>query len=127
VDADGWCTVGDLARTVPGGFEVLGRGATAVTTGGHTVVVEEVERVLLGVPGVTDVGVVGLPHQRLGAALVAVVVGDVDDETLRAAVRGLPVPSRPLRHLRAAAVPRTGGGKLRRQELIALAGRLAAQ
>jgi acyl-coenzyme A synthetase/AMP-(fatty) acid ligase len=128
-DDAGWASVGDLAERVGGGWEVLGRGNTAVTTGGHTVVVEEVERVLRALPGVVDAGVVGLPDARLGQLLVAVVALEepLDDAWLRGAVRHLPVPARPVRWLRAEALPRTAGGKLRRPELGALAATLAGR
>ncbi len=121
-DSEGWATVGDrAARCDDGGFEVVGRGGTAVTTGGHTVVVEEVEAVLAGVPEVRDVAVLGTPHPRLGQALTAMVVTDVPARTLREAVAGLPAPARPRRWLRVPTVPRTTGGKIRRTELLALA------
>ncbi len=128
-DDDGWASVGDLAEPVADGWEVLGRGDTAVTTGGHTVVVEEVEQVLRSLPGVVDAGVVGLADPRLGQVLVAIVVlaEPRDDAWLRGAVRDLPVPARPVRWLRVDALPRTAGGKLRRPELAVLATRLAGR
>ena len=116
-DVRGWATVQDLARTVPGGLEILGRGDSAVTSGGHTVVVEEVERLLLGLPGVDDVAVLGVPHATLGQVLTAVVVGPAADDNLRAGVARMPAPSRPRRWVHAGALPRTSGGKLRRDAL----------
>jgi long-chain acyl-CoA synthetase len=117
VDSHGWVTVSDLARAVPGGFDVLGRGNAAVTVGGHTVVVEEVERLLRGLEGVDEVAVLGLPHSRLGQALAAIVVGSAGDADLRAAVAEMPAPSRPRRWLHADVLPRTSSGKLRREAL----------
>lgn len=117
LDSHGWATVSDLARAAIGGLEVLGRGNSAVTTGGHTVVVEEVERLLRGLPGVDEVAVFGAPHPRLGQVLTAVVVGSAVDGTLRAAVAELPAPSRPRRWLHVDALPRTSGGKVRRDAL----------
>lgn len=125
LDPQGWATVGDLARHVAGGLEVSGRGNIAVNTGGHTVVVEEVERLLRGVPGVDEVAVLGVPHLQLGKALTAVVVGSVADATLRAAVAVMPAPSRPRRWLHADALPRTSGGKLRRDALPDLVAKLS--
>lgn len=116
-DPQGWATVADLARPIPGGLEVLGRGDTAVTTAGHTVVVEEVERLLRGLPDVDEVAVLGMPDPRRGQVLTAVVVGSVADGTLRTAMAGMPAPSRPRRWLHAQALPRTSGGKLRRDAL----------
>ena len=119
-DPDGWATVQDLARAVPGGLEIVGRGSSVVTSGGHTVVVEEVERQLLGLPGVDDVAVLGVPHPQLGQVLTAVVVGSAADGTLRTAVAGMPAPSRPRRWLHADALPRTSAGKLSRDALADL-------
>jgi long-chain acyl-CoA synthetase len=116
-DPLGWATVADLARSVSDGLEVVGRGTSAVTTGGHTVVVEEVERLLRGIPGVDEVAVLGVPHSRLGQVLTAVVVGSAVNGTLRAAVAGIPAPSRPRHWLHADALPRTSGGKLCREAL----------
>ena len=125
-DPHGWATVGDLATEVPGGLEVLGRGDSAVTTGGYTVVVEEVERLLRRLPGVDEVAVLGVPHPRLGQALTAIVVGSAADGMLRAAVAGIPAPSRPRRWVHADSLPRTSGGKLRRDALPGLVARLGA-
>lgn len=124
-DQHGWATVSDLAREVSGGLEILGRGSGAVTSGGHTVVVEEVERLLRGVPGVDEVAVLGVPHPRLGQVLTAVVVGSALDATLRAEVAGMPGPSRPRRWVHADALPRTSGGKLRRDALPDLVANLS--
>jgi long-chain acyl-CoA synthetase len=124
VDPNGWATVTDLARAVPGGLEVLGRGNGAVTSGGHTVVVEEVERLLRELPGVDEIAVLGMPHAQLGQVLTAIVVGSAVDGSLRAAVAGVPSPSRPRRWLHANALPRTSGGKLRRDALPDLVDRL---
>ncbi|HEX7538430.1 MAG TPA: fatty acid--CoA ligase family protein [Dermatophilaceae bacterium] len=123
-DRQGWATVSDLARVVPGGLEILGRGNSAVSSGGHTVVVEEVERHLRGLPDVDEVAVLGMPHPRLGQVLTAIVVGSAPDGDLRAAVAGMPAPSRPRRWVHADALPRTSGGKLRRDDLADLVVRL---
>lgn len=126
-DPQGWATVADLARQAGQGLEILGRVDSAVNTGGHTVVVEEVECVLRALPGVQDVAVFGVPHPRLGQLLTAAVVGPVADATLRAAVAELPAPARPRRWLHAAALPRTSGGKLARDALSDLVVSLRSQ
>ncbi|GAB2673813.1 AMP-binding protein [Thalassiella azotivora] len=113
-DPAGWASVGDLARTDPDGLVVLGRGDAAVTTAGHTVVVEDVESALRPVAGVDDVAVVGVPHPRHGHVLVAVVAGAADPGALRAAARTLSPPQRPVRYVPVTALPRTGSGKVDR-------------
>ena len=118
-----WATVGDLAEQVSPGFRLLGRAGAAVTTGGSTVVVEEVEAYLRDRRGVSDAAVVGVPHERLGALVAAVVVPEAETpwRALRAdlvrAVRALPSPARPRRWLRATSLPRSAAGKLDRAEL----------
>jgi long-chain acyl-CoA synthetase len=125
LDLQGWATVGDLAREVVGGLEVLGRGNAAVTSFGHTVVVEEVERLIRRLPGVDEVAVLGVPHPRLGQVLTAVVVGSAVDATLRAAVAVVPAPSRPRRWLHADALPCTSAGKLQRDAIPDLVAKLS--
>ncbi len=100
---------------------MLGRGDAAVTTGGHTVVAEELESTIGGLPGVRDVAVVGLPHDHLGQVVAAVVVVDdgVRRAELAAGLRHLPAWSRPVRWLRTGLLPRTSTGKLARAELAA--------
>ncbi|MDO5697813.1 MAG: AMP-binding protein [Dermatophilus congolensis] len=128
LDAGGWATVGDLAETWGGGFVVRGRGDAAVTTGGHTVVVEEIESFLRRLPGVADAGVVGLPHPRLGQRMVAVVQpasGSLDDAQLRAACLELPAPARPRAFIQTR-VPRAATGKIQRAPLRTLATEILA-
>ncbi len=110
-----WHTVGDRAEACDlGGWFIRGRGNTAITTAGHTVLVEEVEADLRALPGVTDCGVAGAHHPTLGEILVAVVIADLDVSQLRAAVRFWPAPVKPRRWVRVDHLPRTTGGKLDR-------------
>ena len=115
-DADGWSTVGDLGQVAESGALVLrGRGDGAVLTGGATVVPEDVEVVIKGVPGVVDAVVVGTPHAYLGAIVTAVVETD-GRTTIRAdldaaARRGLAAAQRPRRWLAVERLPRTSSGK----------------
>ncbi|MGN6612658.1 MAG: ANL family adenylate-forming protein [Angustibacter sp.] len=117
-----WRTVGDRARFDGDGWRVLGRGDAAITTGGHTVVAEDLEAAIGALAGVRDVAVVGLAHERLGQLVAAVVV--VDDGVHRAeltrGLRHLPTWSRPVRWLRAEHLPRTSTGKLARAEVAAV-------
>jgi acyl-CoA synthetase (AMP-forming)/AMP-acid ligase II len=65
---------GDLATVEPdGSVRLLGRGSAVINTGGEKVFAEEVEEVLKTYPGVTDAGVVGVPDERFGNAVGAVV------------------------------------------------------
>jgi len=122
--ADGFATVGDLAEyTGDGGLRIRGRGDAAITTGGATVIAEDVEAALGTVRGVTAVAVVGVPHARLGEVVTAVIepAAGADLTGLRTAARDLlSGPSLPRRWLVADRLPRTPGGKIARQR-VALA------
>lgn len=122
---DGWATVGDLGREQDGGLVVLGRGDAAVTTGGRTVVVEEVETAIREHPDaphcMDDVVVTSIPHPLLGELLVALVaVATLADEpgdstpsraALDRTASELPDWSRPRRWWLVEELPRTSSGK----------------
>jgi acyl-CoA synthetase (AMP-forming)/AMP-acid ligase II len=74
VDGERWLVTGDLATVADDGtIDLLGRGATSINTGGEKVHPEEVEGVLLAHPSVVDVLVVGVPDERWGSAVTALV------------------------------------------------------
>ena len=114
-DDQGFATVGDLAdRTTDGGLLIRGRGDAAITTGGATVIAEDVEDALTGLPGVAAVAVVGLPHARLGQIVTAVIepAAGADLSGLRAAARAvLRAESLPRRWFVVDRLPRTPAGK----------------
>jgi fatty-acyl-CoA synthase len=74
IRADGLHT-GDLAFVDEDGFyEVVGRSKDLIITGGLNVFPAEVEHVVRAAPGVLDAAVVGVPSERWGEQVVAVVV-----------------------------------------------------
>ncbi|MGH2758056.1 MAG: acyl-CoA synthetase [Actinomycetota bacterium] len=76
VEAGGkrWVIPGDYAKVHEDGtIELLGRGSVSINTGGEKVYPEEVEAVVKGDPGVFDAVVVGVPDERWGEKVVAVV------------------------------------------------------
>jgi acyl-CoA synthetase (AMP-forming)/AMP-acid ligase II len=66
---------GDWAVVNEDGFTltVLGRGSVCINTGGEKVFPEEVEEVIKRHPAVTDAVVVGVPDEKWGEAITAVV------------------------------------------------------
>jgi fatty-acyl-CoA synthase len=65
---------GDLATVEDDGrITVYGRGSNCINTGGEKVFPEEVEEALKTFPGVVDSVVVGLPDEKFGEAITAVV------------------------------------------------------
>jgi acyl-CoA synthetase (AMP-forming)/AMP-acid ligase II len=74
LDGERWVLPGDNATVDEDGTVVLlGRGSTSINTGGEKVYPEEVETALMTSPDVADVVVVGLPDERWGQRVVAVV------------------------------------------------------
>ena len=56
-----------------GALTLLGRGSVCINTGGEKVFPEEVEEVLKEHPGVRDAVAVGVPDDKFGEAITAVV------------------------------------------------------
>ena len=127
VDAEGWAGVGDLGRLGPDGVLVVaGRGEDAISVGGHVVLAADVEAVLGRVPGVAEVVCLGVPHDRLGERVAAVVrtLPGQDWLEVRARVRAaardeLPEPARPVRLVQCSELPTTESGKVARAVLRA--------
>lgn len=103
VDGRRYVVTGDWATiSSDGSIVLLGRGSSCINTAGEKVYPEEVEDVLKSAPGVIDVGVVGVPHDRLGEAVSAVVVmadgANCDEATLieyvKARLAGYKAPRR---------------------------------
>ncbi len=72
---DGWLRTGDAGFMNPDGyFFVHDRVKDMIVTGGENVYPAEVENAILGCPGVADAAVIGVPDERWGEAVKAVVV-----------------------------------------------------
>ena len=72
---DGWYRSGDLVDVDDEGYvSVVGRARDVIRTGGESVTPPEVEAALAGHPALADVAVVGLPDDRWGEIVCAVVV-----------------------------------------------------
>ena len=70
-----WCSVGDMARRDGDGFiHLVDRKSNMIISGGENIYPSEVESVLGAHPKVKDVAVVGVPHDKWGEAVHAVVV-----------------------------------------------------
>ncbi len=76
VEADGtrWVVAGDMATIeADGTITLLGRGSNCINSGGEKIFPEEVEAALRSHPAVFDALVVGVPDQRFGERVAAVV------------------------------------------------------
>ena len=70
-----WCSVGDMAmRDKDGYIHLVDRKSNMIISGGENVYPSEVEGVLGSHPKVKDVAVLGVPHEKWGEAVHAVVV-----------------------------------------------------
>lgn len=121
--ADGWYHTGDLLRADDDGFlHFVGRLKYLIKSGGENVYPAEIERVLMGCPGVVEVVVVRKPDPQWGETPVAFVAtdGPVDVAALEAACRrelaGYKVP-RIFHHIDIDAFPRNVTGKVIRERL----------
>jgi long-chain acyl-CoA synthetase len=75
LDSDGWLHTGDVGvLDVAGELHVVDRLKDLIIVSGFNVIPAEVERVLLGIDGVTDAVVIGTPDNRTGETVEAVVV-----------------------------------------------------
>ncbi len=74
IDGEGWFYTGDVGYLDSDGFlYIVDRIKDMVVTGGENVSSVEVENVLLEHPSVLEAAIIGLPDQRWGETVVAIV------------------------------------------------------
>jgi long-chain acyl-CoA synthetase len=122
--AHGWFHSGDVGRLSEDGMLWFAdRSKDVIKTGGENVASIEVEKAIYAVdPGVAEVVVVGLPHERWSEAITAIVVpkpgteivADALREQLRARLDGYKVPKDVIV---VAEFPRTSTGKVQKNVL----------
>jgi long-chain acyl-CoA synthetase len=75
LDADGWLRTGDAGYLDEDGYVFIhDRVKDMIITGGENVYPAEVENAIFGHPGVADVAVIGVPDERWGEAVKALIV-----------------------------------------------------
>ena len=127
-----WSIPGDFAAVhADGSVQLLGRGSQCINTGGEKVFPEEVEEALKLHPSVADAAVVGLPDDRFGEAITALVEPvagcEIDEAVLIAHVRQtLAAFKSPKRVFPIATIGRAANGKLDYKSLKATAVTAAA-
>ena len=119
---DGWLYTGDMARMDEEGFiHLVDRKKDVVICGGENVYPVEIEEVIHHHPKVYDVAVIGVPDERLGEVVAAIVdprPGEIltKEEILAFCEQQLPRYQRP-RFVFFDKVPRNPTGKLEKPKL----------
>jgi len=128
IDGNRYSIPGDYATVeADGTITLLGRGSVCINTGGEKVFPEEVEEVLKEHPAVADAVVVGVPDEKFGEAITAVVEfqsgSEADERVLADHVKAKLAPYKaPKRVLRIDTIGRAPNGKVdyRRMKQYAL-------
>ena len=118
---DGWLLTGDIASMNEDGFNwLIDRKKDVIITGGESIFPVEIENFMMSHEKVHDVGVIGLPDERLGEIVTAIVqVKQGKHMTEAEAIQfsqGLPRYKRP-RKIIFGDVPRNPTGKIEKPEL----------
>ena len=117
IDGTRYLVIGDEAMIESDGrIKILGRGTSCINTGGEKVWPEEIEVTIRDHPEVADAAVFGMPDEKWGQKVTAVVTvrdsAKVSDEQLHAHCRGrLAGYKCPKQWIRIPHVPRTYVGK----------------
>jgi acyl-CoA synthetase (AMP-forming)/AMP-acid ligase II len=123
---EGWFSAGDMAkRDEDGFFEIVDRKDNLIITGGEHVYPSEVEKVIGSHPDVLDVAIIGLPDEKWGEAVTAVIIPNNPDnppeakEIISFCEDKIANYKRPkeVRFISNEEMPRTGSGKVRHREL----------
>ncbi len=120
---NGWLHTGDVGRFDADGYlYIVDRKKDMIISGGSNVYAREVEEALLGLKGIKEAAVIGLPHPKWGEMVTAVLVSEtgtpIDDVTLIDYCRShLPDYRRPKRFSWIASLPRNAYGKVLKREL----------
>ncbi len=122
---DGWYRTGDLARyDADGAIVVVDRKKNMLISGGVNIYPAEVERALAQIVGVLEVAAIGLPSERWGQEVAAIVYapGLSDAARILEQARELLGPYKAPKHLRLSPqpLPKTVSNKVARSGLDAL-------
>ncbi len=121
---DGWLHTGDIGFMDEGGFvQIVDRKKDMILVSGFNVYPNEVESVIAHHPDVVEVGVIGVPDEKSGEAVIAVVVSSDPSLTEEALINycreHLTGYKRPRHVFFTDELPKTNVGKILRRELRA--------
>ncbi|WP_264990559.1 class I adenylate-forming enzyme family protein, partial [Mycobacterium kiyosense] len=125
-DGDGWFRSGDRGRLdTDGNVRITGRIKDAIIRNAENISALEIEGILASHPAVADVAVIGVPDQRTGERVCAIVVAEPGSQvTLSSLARhcaqlGLSRHKTPERLELVPALPRNSTGKVLKAQLRA--------
>jgi len=118
----GWLHTGDMARMDSDGFIYLvDRKKDVVISGGENIFPVEIEAVLQGHPKIYDVAIIGVPDERLGEIVAAIIDPEPGETLTEEEVKEFYQPSLPKykwpRHIIFDKVPRSPTGKIEKPKL----------
>lgn len=123
IDADGWAATGDLGRQDEEGYvAVVDRKKDMIVSGGYNIYPNEVENAIATVPAVQEVAVVGIPDERWGETIKAVVVVRpgyelTESDVIAACTDQLAGYKKPRSVDFVDELPKTGSGKIMRRHV----------
>jgi len=122
LSADGWLHTGDIGFMDEQGYvQIVDRKKDMILVSGFNVYPNEVENVLVNHPGVLEVGVIGIPDEKSGEAVAAVVVRSdpslTEDALIEYCKEDLTNYKRPRFIFFTDELPKTNVGKILRREL----------
>jgi acyl-CoA synthetase (AMP-forming)/AMP-acid ligase II len=123
---DGWIHTGDGGYMDEDGFIfIVDRVKDMIITGGENVFSAEVENAIMQFPGLAECAVIGIPHEKWGETVHAIVVpragqvpdGDAIIAHCRTLIAGFKCPRSV--DIQTEALPKSGAGKIQKFELRA--------
>jgi long-chain acyl-CoA synthetase len=122
LSADGWLHSGDIGFMDEKGYvQIVDRKKDMILVSGFNVYPNEVENVIVAHPGVLEAGVIGIPDEKSGEAVAAVVVKSdpslTEDQLIDFCKEDLTNYKRPRYIFFTDELPKTNVGKILRREL----------
>ena len=133
IDSELWLHSGDLGTVdEKGNFKVTGRIKDMIIRGGENVYPREIEEFLLGMEGIRDIQVAGVPSEKYGEEVAAFVIPKADasltEEAIQDFCRGkISRIKIPKYVFFVAEYPMTGSGKIQKYKLRELGAKLVAE
>lgn len=120
----GWVKTGDVGRLDRNGYlYILDRSDDMIISGGYNIWPLELENVIADLPGVVEVAVFGVPHERWGETPLAICVLDgtaevTEEDVIRTCVERLGSYKKPSKAVfQKDPLPKSPVGKIRRKDL----------